>query len=104
MTIQDFNDTDRSKCVAWARELLFLREVEAIAMRCFTVAIVCACLGQLAVEQSWIYTATSWQEKDGDFSSQFITNTSEQSLNLVITVKATLLIMLLVIQEYRAME
>lgn len=72
-------------------------------MRCFTVAIVCAHLGQLAVERSWIRTAISWQEKDGDFSSQLVRNTSEQSLNLVITVKATLLIILLMIQEYRAM-
>lgn len=54
MTIQDLNDTDRSKCVAWSRELLFPRHVEAIAMRYFTVAGICACLGQLAVQWNWL--------------------------------------------------
>lgn len=43
----------------------------------------------------WFYTAISWQEKDEDFSSLLVSNTSEQSLNLVITVKAFLLSLLL---------
>lgn len=52
----------------------------------------------------WFYTAISWQEKDEDFSSLLVSNTSEQSLNLVITVKAFLLSLLLMTQECRAME